>query len=641
MTARRIAPYVCIVLVVGIALATLASVPADRVGDGSEYFGMFHAWNVSHRPWMTPAAFDAYERFLSTQQVRGLVPTQVLKDAFPALRLPTGADFNHFWLYSALAYAVSKVAALAGLSLSPPASFLALHGVLLVLTAGLAYRLHGLRGLIAAGLLLLGSPLFWYVNKVHTELFTFSLTLGALMLVHAHRYLGAALLLALASTQNPSFALVALVPLGMRSWLDRSRPYSPAEVLAIAATVAALAAHPVYYFLRFGVPTPQVLAGGASLGSNLGNAYIWWLDPDVGLLPNWPLGVGVLALATVLWALQRRRNQSAAPPDWPYLVFAAAFTGVNLLAHASTTNLNSGGTPGIARYALWYLPLAFPFLLYVIDRLPKQVIVRSAFAGMALALVGLSMTWNDPRLTESYETPTALSKFIQTRASWLYSPPHEIFAERYSGVGEAVWQHNPAAIVGPDCRKILALPHHEQGAVFAPASCFLDRARLPGVIDGGQPTKAASYLVLTADQASAATLKLAPGTYKVGPNGNGNFALGVGWSEVEAWGAWSAAPTANLDFPCPSAHVDRDALTIRLKLQPFREQDVSITQRGNILWKGHLAAGADVLVKPALEGCVNGFELQVNVSSPKSPRQLGLSQDDRLLGVSLVQFDVF
>jgi hypothetical protein len=83
-----------------------------------------------------------------------------------------------------------------------------------------------------------------------------------------------------------------------------------------------------------------VLAGGASLGSNLSTFYIWILDPDLGLLPNWPIGVLFILTAALLtkWG----RDSTGEGGDKPFYLFLTAFFVINFYAHSSTLNLNSG-----------------------------------------------------------------------------------------------------------------------------------------------------------------------------------------------------------------------------------------------------------------------------------------------------------
>ena len=479
-------PYPVAVLCVLVVYALFWGATPVRVGDGSEYYAMFLSWAETRRPWMTPPAFDAYERLVASNQISYMVPRNWLEGVFPALRLNEQADFNHFWFYSLLAYLAAAGLGSFGVPVGVHQGFLLLHLGLLLASLAMAARLLGTRGVLAVAVLTLSSPIIWYLDKVHTELFTYCTVLMAVIALMRDRYLVAALCLALASTQNPSFALLAAVPYGYRFVVLGRRRFSWLETVLAVATALIVLAHPVYYFLRFGVPTPQMLAGGASVGANLAYLHIWLLDPDIGLLPNWPLGVLMVMIgAGALWPLRFR----LARPSF-LLVFAALFFAVNLLAHASTTNLNSGATPGPARYALWYIPIFLPLVVAAFGRM-TPLRRKWPLWGLVLTLtvVNLSVSW--PARPENNYAPTFLSRFVQTYLSALYTPPAEVFAERFSGLGEGSRLPYARAIVGPDCRKALVYPQSVRFLVTIPASCgiadsqvlaFLHKQPLP---DGG------------------------------------------------------------------------------------------------------------------------------------------------------------
>ena len=86
-------------------LALAAGRPV-RVGDGSEYYALFLAWRAGGRPFMTDAAWAAYEALYAGRSVDGLVAPHDLVRAFPALVQGATADFNHFWFYSGAAAAL-------------------------------------------------------------------------------------------------------------------------------------------------------------------------------------------------------------------------------------------------------------------------------------------------------------------------------------------------------------------------------------------------------------------------------------------------------------------------------------------------------------------------------------------------------
>ena len=462
----------------------VGQLPAQRVGDGNEYYALFFAWTETQRPWMTQPAYDVFQAFFNSGKVSVLVPAETLQQMFAPLRVNDTGDFNHFWLYSLLAAICSGLVHSLGISLDAHDSFLVLHFLLLTGTLWVAFRHFGLTGLVVVLAMTFASPMVWFIDKVHTEFFTFCLATSAVVLFAARRNVASAALLAMTSTQNPSFAIVAMVPLAWRALAEWKRPYTVFEVAGIVTTALLVLAHPVYYFVRLGVVTPQLALTGITKDNSIFISFIWLFDPDVGLLPNWPLGT-VFLLASI-WALIAQRN--TARPGWRYLSFASVYFLASFYFQSLTVNLNSGATPGLARYATWYMPLLFPLIhqLFVFARHRIPVAV-----GLGLAIIlGAAYTAidADPRQFGKYVVPSMPSQFIQTRMPWLYDPPPEIFVERYSGIGEGIRRSTVRGVLGPDCRKLLVLPYPDRRDVTASEDCQskLDEARA-AVLDVTDP----------------------------------------------------------------------------------------------------------------------------------------------------------
>lgn len=644
------APYLAILLAVLVLFILVGRARPTRVGDGSEYYAMFQAWQLTHRPWMTKAAFDGYDAMVHANQVIGMVNRQLLENAFPALRVGATADFNHFWFYSLLAFIVAKVIGVFGIALTAHQAFIGLHVLALGVTLSIGYRYFHWKGVLAVLVMVLGSPVFWFIDKVHTEFFTVCVVLSGIILMRSHRYVAAALCMALASTQNPSFALVACIPLFYRVVLRRKLPYRVIEVVMAVAVVVAVLAHPAYYFSRYHVVTPQLLAGGASMGANLSTFYIWIIDPDLGLLPNWPIGLAVVLVAFGMWVARNPVHGTAeygpaATAGARWTTFALLYLAINLYAHASTQNLNSGATPGLARYALWYLPLGFPLFMMVFKLFPPKT--KRRYAGLAL-LAGasvMSMLVNRPSKLESYEHASLSSTFIQKYLPGLYNPPAEIFEERFSGLGEGVHARLLRAVFGPDCAKMLVTPGPGRRDAVAPAGCGYDPVKLNQLINEGPIGKAAltsthDAYYLRLDPADAAKLaRVVPmGRHDVGVGGDGGTLLGDGWSGQDQWGLWSEQPVATLVLPCTPT----EQSTLTLYLRPFRKQAITVSSGGRELWHGSIAGDDQAVpLQLGLEGCIDRRRIiKIDIPDAVSPLKLGLSTDGRMLGVGLSHWEL-
>ena len=170
---KSVAPYLYIILgLLVVFFFNFRMFNPLRVGDGGEYYALYYAWDTTSRPWMTSIAYDAYEKMYASHSIRDFVSRDVFENAFPALKLGVTGDFPHFWFYSFLAFLCAKLLSLIGITLQVHKSFLVLHYILLVVTTSISYRFYRWNGVLVVLLMTFISPMLWYLDKVHTELFT-------------------------------------------------------------------------------------------------------------------------------------------------------------------------------------------------------------------------------------------------------------------------------------------------------------------------------------------------------------------------------------------------------------------------------------------------------------------------------------
>lgn len=621
----------------------VCQLPADRVGDGAEYYAMYMAVKFGHHPYMTEAAFQAYDRLYSSEQIQGLLDTARMRHAFPPLIQGDTADFNHFWFYPALA-------ALAGgwleaLGAGPHQAFLLLHALLFALLIFVSGRAYGRLGILAALFVTIGSPMVWFINKVHTEFFTYCCVAIATTWFARKHYFAAAVALALASTQNISIAATAMASLAVGAWEGgwiRFRIRWQDLLMAVLA-IALVALHPLYYLSRVGVIDPQLLAGGAKIGTNLGSAFIWLLDPDVGLVPNWPISLVLLALGV---AAMRRTSR----PSWQMTAYVVVFLITNLYAQASTQNLNSGATVYIARYATWYIGLFVPLLGFSLASF------RSAPAwgkeGLAVALC-VAAIFNAvvfrPAQHETYMEPTWLSEKLQHKLPRFYNPPAQIFWERFS---RRSIDDRSFAVIGPDCKKILIVK--QDGFDVVPQSdthCGYDLTSLPDrvlnptdFVGEIQDRRKYNYIYLTPAERRAALFAFRVGVHyapTLSDHKSASF-FGTGWYPREQTGIWTQGDVAKLWArldSCPAS-----GLRLFLTLTPH------LTPKNPHMALRVVAGGVDVGKRELTEGgrfyfdipCSavhkNQLTLDLHVLGWMSPLNAGVSDDWRDLGLFLSEF---
>jgi len=364
----------------------------------------------------------------------------------------------HFWFYPALA--VPFLALIEHTSLNPFAAFIPLNFVLLAAAFWVA---SGVLTRPALALLFV-SPIVWWVDKAHTEAFTFSLLTIALVAIRPRTdapgpHPGwAVVALAAAGTQNPPFLLLAPLAAALLVATKVVRLEDRRFLVLCAAGLALSALHPAYYYLTGG--TVSGLSG--STHGRMPNIDEWLAvlrDTNLGLIPNAP-ALALAVMLTVLFVLVRS-PRSLASPD---VMFTCVAGVVFLASFPQTRNFNHGATPGMSRYALWLIPLAVPFLRHAADARPSQAVRQAVVAMVAVSAVWSVVMFHPERADGA--RPTWVSALVWKHYPWLDRPLPEVFAERHRGPRGEWW----LPIASPDCTKILLLSRGESD--MWPIPCF-------------------------------------------------------------------------------------------------------------------------------------------------------------------------
>jgi len=426
MAPRRLLPAFGLLL-----LALLATSSPQRVGDAHEYLAMAINLARFEPPALSRADMALVERRLDQFQMTGL-PL-----ATPALQAADGRqDFFHFWFYAALAVPGIWLASAAGLDPNfgfVPLNVVMLMGALWVVSRRVAWWVTAM---------VFCSPVLWWIDKAHTEVFTFSLLAVACVLLREAPW-WSMICLGAGATQNPPIALL-VVCVAATAPLLRDGAWKDSRFWCGASVAAALALlHPLYYLWRLGVPNPQLLWGvepHVPTVQELG-AVIW--DPNIGLLFQAPL-LAMTVLAAAVTLAVRPRAWVRTPEVWLVLAGACIF----LISFAQTPNFNHGGTPGLSRYTVWLIPLAIPILQRAAGGVSP--LSQRMFVPLVLASCCWCVAAFHPSRPERYKTPTQAASIIWERWPGLDNPLPEIFSERVSGEEPGLV---PAAT--PGCSKVL------------------------------------------------------------------------------------------------------------------------------------------------------------------------------------------
>jgi hypothetical protein len=392
--------------------ALVATAPPRIVGDGVEYVSQAMNFASGHGP-----SFGRRDMRDVETRLKAIDPELAdwsIERATIAGRDRT-RDFQHFWVYGLAATPFLWVTDLA--HAHPARAFTLLNGALLLAAIWIVLPRVG----PTTTALLFFSPLVWWIDKPHTEVFTVSLMAMATALMRDRPGWSMALA-GIAATQNPPIAVlvpivaaVAVHDRGARALRD------PGLVAGGVIGAAAAAMQPTYSYVMHGTPSLLLTATIPGVPS-LAEIAVVPFDLNVGLIVGFPALAVVMVGAVIVAARQRPTPLLRAD-----VLGAAVASIVLLVAFASTANLHHGATPGMTRYALWLVPLAIPLLAAV--RAQHRAAWTRALVVLTAASAVFSVLVFHPARPENWTQPTRLSAWLWTHHPAWSNPMPEVFAE--------------------------------------------------------------------------------------------------------------------------------------------------------------------------------------------------------------------
>jgi hypothetical protein len=426
----------------------IAGSPQRLVGDGREYLGQAINFASFHGPAFRPANLSHIQ-----SQLARFDPALADWDIWSATVADgnRGRAFLHFWFYALLATPGLWITT--ALGVPPTLAFTALNLALLGAALWIALPRAG----PAACLLLFGGPVIWWIDKAHTEVFTFSLLTIAFALMRDRPW-WSMLAAGAASIQNPPVAIV--VPLVFLASVIRNRAMliDRRTIAGAAGAVALALLHPLYSYTHYGMPSLLLMQTHAGVPTWKRLSAVV-LDPTLGLVGNFPLFLIVVAAALIV--LARRGSRHLLPEDVVVPLVAAA---IFLFSFSRTTNVHHGGTPSLSRYALWLIPLAIP-LLSALERDCRALWTRFLWTAAILSSLISAVAFN-PSVPQNSREPTWLAMFLWTKFPAWNNPLPEVFIETELHVDEPLM---PATTAG--CEKILVAGGDASAGVW-PMPCF-------------------------------------------------------------------------------------------------------------------------------------------------------------------------
>lgn len=406
-----------------------------RTGDAHQYIAMARQFARLQPPSLSIQDETQFTRWLGQQPQESGFPESTTAIRQPALVRDNRQEFSHFWIYPLLVTPLLAVSDVAGAH--PVSAFTAVNSALVAAALWTVARTFG----IVSALIMLASPIVWFISRAQVEAFTFSVLVLAVAAGSVGRWGVASVLVAVASTQN--LPIAAVIPIfwiaGSVDWAlgqrAAGRPFAldndgKKRVLAVVAATTLIAAlHPAYYLVRLGVLTPQELNGGITGAiPTTGRILAPIVDLNIGLVPWLPVTAAVWLGGTVLLFSMASRRIDVPSRTWLLALCTTVCGAWFLLVFAQTTNVNSGGAVHMSRYVLWLLPLMLPAISVATNHLQRLRPNATIAAVSALALVYVG--YFHPDQPERYVEHSPQASWVIDNAPALYRPIPEIFVER-------------------------------------------------------------------------------------------------------------------------------------------------------------------------------------------------------------------
>lgn len=430
-----------------VVVCLLAESSARIVGDGAEYVAMAINFASLRGPALAPRDLDSLQRTVAGVDAR-FEGWNIRGSSVAAAG--GRRDFAHFWIYSLLAAPFVWSTRLAGLS--PLVAFTALNTCLLLTAFWVALPRIG----AAASVLLFASPVLWWIDKPHTEVFTFSLLAIAFLTLRERPWWSLVASGAAAAQNSPVAVLTMLTAIGhilCNPAICRDRRFQAGAL--IGGALCGL--QPVYTYVKHGTHTLLTL-------QNPGHLPAWAeitavpFDPAIGLAGNFP-GL-VLALFIAAAHLVSRMRPLAVGMRGAVTVATA---GGFVFAFSQATNVHHGGTPGLSRYTVWLIPLTIPVFACAY-RFANRGVQRWLWPVAALSAISCVFMFR-PAVAENAREPNVFADYLWTRHPGWNNPLPEVFAEVST---HAEVRSAPAWTRG--CEKVLLIG--AGGSASFPVPCY-------------------------------------------------------------------------------------------------------------------------------------------------------------------------
>ncbi|MGG3838350.1 hypothetical protein ABEV00_15205 [Paenibacillus thiaminolyticus] len=425
-TGLRWGKVIFIILFSSLLVSTSLLVKPVLTGDGREYLGM----TISFKNHLT---FDLTQEDISERFEVEKKNNINYPDDFTYHGYYKSVDEKyysyHFWFYSminAIPYVLFEK-----LNINTLKSFQFTNCILYILLIHKIIFRTKLSNKIKIILVLISllSPIIFYLNWTHPEVFSYVFLFMGLLNLYESKYKKAMSFTSLASLQNPPISIVSLYILLSEFWKRRNKIFKDQRTFLSFLSLGLISLINIcpylFYWLHFREFSLISSSGYASLDLiTFDKIWSLFFDLNFGLI----IYVPVLLLAFFYAVFKKDK-------------IAIVSCGILILVSiVSATQLNwNSGMMYINRYSVWLIPLLIFGLLNFFENisLRKNVLLLMIFI---LTTGSVSIVCLKEHDYSNYIKFGPVAQFIISNFPTLYNPNFEIFYERsqgYEGINRA------------------------------------------------------------------------------------------------------------------------------------------------------------------------------------------------------------
>ena len=386
------------------------------IGDSREYLGM----SISFYNHLSPDLQDVDLTLRSIIEAKNGIVLSNDFDYLQYYRSESGRYYsNHMWIYSLLNMPMFLL--IHYLNFNEYKSFQITNSLLIIACLWLIVLLKPYKGWNNFWFFLLCAinPALFYIWWPHTEVFSYSFVVMAIVFALKGGYKLSVLLSAFASLQNPPIIILTIYFVFV-GWKESN--WDTKNLFCLLGCASFSSIYYIFYYLNYHTYSLQALIGAASIDYISSNKVLnLFFDLNCGMLPYIPLLL-IIALLSLVFSLKKKDLYIASL--WLVLISMATLA-------STTVNWNSGMLY-INRYAIWMLPIVILISicgLKGLSRKKSNVILLAVFM-INLSITGFCLYEHDLGSYLKFNSPSGL---ILVNSPNLYNPPYELFAERSIG----------------------------------------------------------------------------------------------------------------------------------------------------------------------------------------------------------------